>query len=220
MIIIVSFVFIIFIRESLKKRNNNTSSSRSNNNNNISVINHPSLLNFLSEFVSSWSIIHSLKSCIASCSYLLNFIFIVSLFLISKPLHFKLFYYLCLLLLYILLPLIEAIITRISFFINYEEREIKNINDNNDYEIISSSNNNKSKYKFKHLMKFIFSFVIDWSEMYLLFITLHLLIEYITFSIYTWLYAAGENSNYRVWIFFVFNYDEFFFMINIYVLFI
>lgn len=94
MLIISSFTFIMTISEFLKNKRTI----------NIKTEKAPSLLNFKTEFISSWSVIKSLKSCIADCSYLLFYLILISLFLSDRPLHLSLFLSLSLFLLYVLLP--------------------------------------------------------------------------------------------------------------------
>lgn len=177
-----------------------------------------SVVKLKEEFKSSWSIINSLRSSGADSPYLTTYVLLISFFLPASPLHLKIFYYLCLLLLYSLLPLMNTLITRLSFFVNCKNEEENIINkkneeyekeiEDNNIDIITSSDNNSNHF-FNNKYKELLNLFLDWSEVILIFIIIHLIGEYICFSIYAWLYAAGENANFEVCSFHIlslFNY--------------
>lgn len=204
MLIIIFYTLILFISEMMKKKRKI----------NLIIDKPPSLFNFLTEFKSSWSIINSFRACIANSSYIIVIIIIITLFLSDRLIHFPAFITLSLLLLYVLLPLIYGLITRVNYYLKFVNEErgnednnyMKEGEDEEEEEVESNSNNSKKKYndnnnqnnKQNNVMKFVILLLIDWIEIFLCFITLHLVVEYISFSFYAWLYTIGEDASFSV----------------------
>lgn len=195
MMIIVFFIILLIISEIIKKRKN------------INLIKHrsPSLLNFIIEFKSSWSIINSFRACGANSSYLLIFFLLIYLFLSDSPFKLIIFQILSFLLLYILLPLLDSIITRIFLFINddshkriiseYNKEYVENKNNN---ELLSFSSENVSKHFLNKSIREFLYLIFNCFEILLCFETLDMVVEFICFVPYACLYASGEDSYFNV----------------------
>lgn len=202
MLIIISLIAVLIIREIMKKKKRNYKRTYL----------FSSVLNFPEEFKSSWSLVNSLRVCGGDSSYSIIFILFISLFLVNKPLHLKLFYYLFIIIFYVILPLLNAVVNRLSYYVNYEEEKKEIISDNEkviENEIEDDNNISKTKkessFLFSENFDELVNLLIDWTDILFSFITLNLIIEYTCYSGYSWFYAAGENSDFVVCIIYYYS---------------
>lgn len=182
MIAIVFFSSLYLPVEILKKR-------REDKDNNSDV---PSIFAGIKEILESWSILNGMKKCGAYTIYNFYVFIVLSLFLVSQPLHFKNAIILINLYTYVLLPLFYFFIRRLYDFVDLkknEDEKSKNINFNT-----SLSNSKESEYLLKQDFWInFFNLIFSWIEVVVVFLTVQQLVDYLTFSILGWYYSAGED---------------------------